>query len=46
VGADEIVKRRRHPIIRIAISAAAYRANSSALPEDAFLWPVHRRDGQ
>jgi hypothetical protein len=33
-------------MIRIAITAAANDAIASALPEDAPLWPVHRRDGQ
>ena len=32
-------------MIRIA-TAAAYDAICSTLPEDAPLWPVHRRDGQ
>ncbi len=32
-------------MIRIAI-IAAYHAICSTLPEDAALWPVHRRDGQ
>src|ERR1700722_7571938 len=33
-------------MIRIAITAAAYHAICSKLPEDAPLWPVHRRDRQ
>jgi hypothetical protein len=37
---------RRQRIIRIAITAAACHAICSTLPEDAPLWPVHRRDGQ
>ena len=44
--ADKIAKRRRQRMIRIAITAAACHAICSTLPEDAPLWPVHRRDGQ
>ncbi len=32
-------------MIRIAITAAAYRAIRSTLPEDASLWLVQRQDG-
>ena len=39
-------RRERHPALTcIAIAAAGYRAIHSTLPEDAPLWPVHRRDG-
>jgi hypothetical protein len=33
-------------MIRIAVTAAAYHAICSKLPEEAPLWPVHRRDRQ
>jgi hypothetical protein len=34
VEADEVAKRRGHGMIRIAITAAAYHAICSTLPED------------
>jgi hypothetical protein len=46
VEADEIAKRRRQRMIRIANSAAAYDAIRSTLPQDAPLWPVERQGGQ
>ena len=42
VEANEIAKRRRQCMIRIAISADTYNAIRSTLPEDAPLWPVRR----
>ena len=33
-------------MVRIAITAAAYDAIASTLPEDAPLWPVIRQGGQ
>ena len=33
-------------MIRIAITAAAYDAICSTLPEDALLWSVERQHGQ
>jgi hypothetical protein len=46
VEADQIAKRRRQRMIRIAITPAACHAICSTLPEDALLWPLQRQDGQ